>query len=135
MYDHLFRDISDSHTTFAKDFKGENMTKSKKERYKVALAFVILLILSILSDVTQQSVIKEGAIERAEIGGKKEEIVLQLEVDGNQKDYVIEILPAQPTKEEADKFFEMVIAEIDREVRIMKDQVPIRDTYLNGVVH
>ncbi len=95
---------------------------------------MVLLVMSIISDVTQESSIKNGVIERAEIGGKKEEMVLQLEVDGNKKDYVIEVLPAQPTKEEAENYFETVIAEIDADFRDFQDRIPLKDVYLDGVV-
>lgn len=110
------------------------MRKRQRDIQKVLLAFMVLLVMSIISDVTQESSIKNGVIERTEIGGKKEEMVLQLEVDGNKKDYVIEVLPAKPTKEEAENYFETVIAEIDADFCSFQNQVPLKDVYLDGVV-
>ncbi len=110
------------------------MRKRQRDIQKVLLAFMVLLVMSIISDVTQESSIKNGVIERTEIGGKKEEMVLQLEVDGNKKDYVIEVLPAKPTKEEAENYFETVIAEIEADFRDFQDRIPLKDVYLDGVV-
>lgn len=108
--------------------------KKRNNKRKVVIAFVGLLVLSILSDFTQERLIKDGSINRAEIGGKKEEVVLEVEVDGNVKDYTLEIMPAQPTKEEAGKYFDAAIAEIDMDFQDFEDKIPKKDSYLDGVV-
>ena len=100
--------------------------KKQSDMQKIALAFVIILVLSLVSDITQEQVVKNGCLERAEIGGKKEEIVLELEMNGHVKDYTVEIMPAQPTKEEASKYFDVVIAEIDRDFQEFEDKVPMK---------
>lgn len=110
------------------------MRKKLSDKQKVLFAFLLLLILSIVSDVTQKSVISNGMLERAQIGGKKEEVVLQLEIDGLKTDYVMEILPMQPTKEEADSYFEKATAEIDQSFANCRTMVPKKESYLNGIV-
>ena len=134
MHDNLFGRISTCNDAFTKNIKGKNMRKKISDKQKVLLAFLLLMILSIISDVTQESAIADGMIDRAEIGGKKEEVVLQLELDGKIKDYVMEITPTLPTKEEAEKYFEETIVEIDRDFLEFEEVIPKKDAYLSGVV-
>ena len=134
MHDHLFSLIFGCNGDIAEDIKGEAMRKKLSDKQKILFAFLVLLVLSIISDVTQKSVISNGMLERAQIGGKKEELVLQLEIDGLKTDYVMEILPAQPTKEEADSYFEKAIAEIDQSFANCRTTVPKKESYIDGIV-
>ena len=110
------------------------MSKRINDKHKVLLVFLLILALSILSDITEGSAIADGAIERAEIGGKKEEIVLQLEIDGSEMDYVMEVTPVQPTKEDAERYFDAAIAEIETDMQDIQDALPQKDSYQGGVV-
>ena len=52
---------------------------------KIGFAFLLLLAMAILADVTREGVINEGYIQREELGGAEKELELQLNLDGINK--------------------------------------------------
>lgn len=106
------------------------------DKQKIFAAFLLLLVISLIADITQEGNVKNGAIERAEIGGEEKEIELQLDIEGVVEDYnyKIEVLPVQPTKEEAEVYFEKAIAEIEEDFSNREDEIPLQETYAEGVV-
>lgn len=103
---------------------------------RILAAFLVLLFLALLVDVSQEEVLKNGVIQRDEIGGEEKEVTLFVEVDGvwEEEPYTVEVMPIQPTKEEADVYFQKVIETIDTDFKKQKDTVPIQTKYEGGVV-
>lgn len=110
------------------------MRRKASDKRKIIWAFGVLLTISIISDITQTNTITNGVINRAEIGGKKEDVTLRLEMDGTERDYVIEVSPTQPTREEAEKYFDTAIMEIDKDMEGIREIFPQKEEYLNGIV-
>lgn len=100
--------------------------------------WVVLLLLgiAILSDATKEGIIKEGYIEREEMNGEEKKLQLQLEMEGIDKnyDYMLEVLPAVPTREEADILFEEAIKQIEKDFSKLEDVIPAEKEYLSDKV-
>lgn len=110
--------------------------KKITDRFKIMVAFVLLLFLSVVADFTQVGELKDGYINREEIGGEEKELQLQLDIEGILKDYEypLEVQPVMPTKEEAEAYFEEVILVIEQDFTNVEAEVPLKDEYLEGVI-
>lgn len=106
-----------------------------KDKKKIIVAFAVLLLVAIFSDLRKETVIKNGTIERPAIGSDKQEISLIVEADGLlEEEYQLEVLPVQPTQEEAEKFFDKAISTIENDFKEVGELVPIHTSYEGGVV-
>jgi len=106
------------------------------DKMKIAIIFLLLLLLAVVSDFTQQGVIQEGALIREGLGGEEQEISLTLEVEGlvEEEDYVIDLPAMQPTEEEAQAYFEDAIQVIEKDFQQIGETIPLRSTYENEMV-
>lgn len=112
------------------------MKRKITDKTKIIAAFVLLLLVAIVADFMGGGEIKDGAIERDKIGGEEKKLQLELDIDGVGKDYEysLEVLPIAPTQEEAEGYFEEAIALIEQDFAAMEEAVPVKETYLDGVV-
>lgn len=112
------------------------MKRKITERTKIVIAFLLLLIVALLADISKEKIIKDGTIDRDVVGGEEKEISLLLDVEGVLEDevYSLEILPAQPTEEEAAKYFEKAIETIEQDFKNIGEQIPLQTSYEEGVV-
>ena len=103
---------------------------------KIAAVFLVLLLIALMADFTKSKEVENGAIHRAEIGEEEKEIPLLLEIEGVLEDYeyIMTVSPVQPTKEEAEAYFEQTISLIDMEFQNIEQSVPIKDAYLDDAV-
>lgn len=109
--------------------------KKNSDKLKLIIAFVFLLVLSIIIDVSKNE-LRNGVVDRAEIGGEDKQFQFELDVEKLLEDYeyTLTVLSAAPMKEEAEKYFETAIKQIDKDFEEIKEEVPIYKTYLDGVV-
>lgn len=107
-----------------------------KDRSKILLAFLLLLAVSIFSDMSKSSVVKDGYVERGEM--TEEEILVQLQLDAEELlknyPYSLEVSPLKPTQEEANKYFEEAIKEITKDFLGVEKEVPLKKSYCDGRV-
>ena len=112
------------------------MKKKMDTKCKIAAVFGLLLLIALVADFTKSKEVENGAIHRAEIGEEEKEIQLLLEIEGVLEDYeyVVEVEPVQPTKEEAEAYFEQAISLIDVDFKNVEQDVPLKEGYLDYVV-
>ena len=112
------------------------MKKKMDTKCKIAAVFLVLLLIALMADFTKSKEVENGAIHRAEIGEEEKEIPLLLEIEGVLEDYeyIMTVSPVQPTKEEAEAYFEQTISLIDMEFQNIEQSVPIKDAYLDDAV-
>lgn len=105
-------------------------------KQKMAAVFFLLLVMALISDCTKRKEIEKGFVSREDIGGEEKEVLLGLEIEDLLEDYeyVLEVLPVCPTKDEAEVYFDQAIAQIDADFKIIKNMIPIKDTYLDNAV-
>ena len=103
---------------------------------KILVGFLLLLLLAIVKDFTYTGDIKNGYIDRDPIGGEEADLQLQLEVDGviENYDYSIKVVPELPTEDEAEKYFQDAIFQIEKEFVDISTIVPLQKEYVNGFV-
>lgn len=103
---------------------------------KILVAFLLLLFVAVIADISQERAIKNGVIERAVVGGEEKELSLLLDMEGIWVDepYRLEVLPAQPTKEETEVYFEKAISDIEQAFCEIEEKIPLQTTYVEGVV-
>ena len=116
--------------------KKKNKKRTFSDKTKTAIIFLLLLLLAVVSDLTQQGVIQEGALIREGLGGEEQEVSLALEVEGlvEEEDYVIDLPPMQPTKEEAQAYLEKAIQMIEQDFQRIGETIPLKSTYENEMV-
>jgi len=119
---------------FAENIKGRIM-KKYSDKGKIILAFLFLLLLSIIMDVSKGE-IRNGVIDRDEIGGEDKTIELELDAEKlfKKHDYALNVLPTTPTKEAAQEYFESTITQINQDFEAVTTKVPIQKKYLDGVI-
>ena len=112
------------------------MRKKISDKTKVLVAFLVLLVVAIVSDLTKEDLLKDGLIDRGKIGSEKKEIQLQLDIGKllEDYDYFLEVSPKAPTQEEAESYFTESIAMIDQDFVSVKSEVPLKKNYLQGAV-
>ena len=103
---------------------------------KKGLIFLLLLIVAIFADVTSESVLKNGYVERDDIYGEEKTLQLQLDIGEIEENYPysLEVIPVAPTQTEAETYFEEAIAEIEADFMEVKGDVPMRTEYMSGIV-
>lgn len=117
--------------------KTQNADRARvTDRSKIVAAFLLLLIVAFLADMSQEKAIKNGAVEREDVGGEEREISLVVDMEGilEGQAYTLEVLPAQPTKEEAEGYFEKAIENIEQDFKKVGEQIPLQTSYEEGVV-
>lgn len=109
--------------------------KQISEEKKIVIAFLILLMLAIVMDLSKGN-IKDGVIDRAELGGDEKEYQLQLDIGEVLQDYAytLNVPPMIPTKEEAEQYFESVVTQIEQDFEGIEDEIPIQTSYMEDVV-
>ena len=112
------------------------MKKKRTDKAKIIVAFLLLLGVSIVADMTKVEKIKDGRIERDVLNGEEKRLQLELDIEEiiENYEYSFEVLPANPTKEEAEAYFEKTIAEIDKDFEGIKTDGPLREVYFDGIV-
>lgn len=112
------------------------MKKDTKTIRKIAMVFILLFAISVVADFMKENEIKNGYLQREEIGEEKRELQLQLEIKDllEDYDYTVELIPASPTKTEADVLFSQVIEKIADDFIEIKEKVPLKKEYLDGAV-
>lgn len=103
---------------------------------KIGFAFLLLLVLAIVADITREGVINQGYIQREALGGEEKEVELQLNWAelGDDYTYVLEVPPVIPTKEEADLYFQKTLTRIEKDFAVIENKIPLQKEYLEGVV-
>lgn len=106
------------------------------DKLKIGVAFTLMLVVALVSDVTREGKIQNGFIERDEVGEKEKELQLQLNMKDIFEDYAyfIEVQPVKPTKEQADAYFQEAMTQIDQDFEKVVGQVPLQKEYLDSVV-
>jgi len=112
------------------------MKETITDKTKIIVAFLLLLVVSIVADVTGDVALKDGVIERNPLNGEEKKLQLQLDIEEILEDYEysLEVLPVNPTKEEAENYFEQTIALIDKAFSQIKAELPLQESYFEGVV-
>lgn len=110
--------------------------KKVSDKVKIGVAFSLLLMVALVSDITKEGKIQDGFIERGEVGEKEKELQLQLDMKEVLEDYTyfIDVQPVKPTKEQAETSFQKAIAEIDEDFEKVVGAVPLQKEYQDGVV-
>lgn len=103
---------------------------------KIGVAFLLLLVIAIGADISQDEVLKEGYVQREEIGEEEKEYHFLLNMEGIQEDYPysFEVPAAMPTKEEAEGYFKETIKQIEADFSEIGNKVPLQKEYLEGKV-
>lgn len=119
-----------------KNIKGTAMRKRMDTKHKMAAVFFLLLFMAVIVDFTKSKEVENGSIHRTEIGEEDKELSLLLEIEGVLEDYeyVLEVLPIQPTQEEAENYFKQTIEIIDEDFKTIGETVPLKDAYLDHAV-
>lgn len=114
----------------------ENKKRTLSDKTKIGAVFFILFLAAVLSDFTQQRKLQDGELTREALGGEEQEVSLNLEVEGliEEKNYVIDLPPIQPTEEEALAYIDCAIETMEQEFQQIDETVPLRSTYENGMV-
>ena len=109
--------------------------KKSSEKKKLFIVGLLLLMVSILVDVTKGN-IKNGVIIRETVGGKEKEYEMILDAGNVLKDYEfwVKVSPINPSMEEAEEYFDRVIKEIDENFEDTMSEVPAGKTYLDKAV-
>ena len=110
--------------------------KKISDKSKIGAAFFLMLLVAIVCDMTTEGKIKNGFIERGEVGEKEEKLELQLDMKEVMDDYTyfIEVQPIKPTKEQAEEYFQKAITQIDQDFVEAIGNVPLEKEYVDGVV-
>lgn len=107
----------------------------RKDKQKIIMAFIVLLLVAIISDLSREKIIKNGTIERDPIGGEEREVSLIVGAEGQQEEeYQLKVLPMQPTEDEAKEYFDRAITTIEKDFREVKEIVPIHTSYEEDIV-
>ena len=102
--------------------------KNNERNRRIGMAFLLLALIALLSDFFAEQEMKNGSIERAPIGGEEKELLLNLEIDGVAKEeYRVEILPQQPTQEEAEEYLRQAIATIETDFQEIAESLPMKN--------
>lgn len=103
---------------------------------KIIFAFFLLLLVAIIADICQEKAIQNGVIQRDVIGGDSREVSLLFDIEGiwEEEAYTLEVLPAKPTKEEAESLFEEAISAIEADFQEIGESIPVKSEYLEGAV-
>lgn len=112
------------------------MKKKRSNTSKVILAFVILILIAVIRDITAETTISDGHIKRGQMGQKKDEVELELSVEGilENHPYLLEIEPVFPTKEEAETYLAEAIERIEEDFSQVEEKIPLKEEYLEGKV-
>lgn len=112
------------------------MKKKLTDQSKIIVAFVLLLFLAIVADVMKGGALKDGYIDREEIGGEEKELQLQVDMEEvlEEYEYLLEVEPTAPTKDEAETYFEKAIAIIEKDFENVEEEVPLKKEYIESIV-
>lgn len=108
----------------------------KKDKKKIGLVFLVILVIAICLDLTQEKVGKDGIILRNDVGEDEKEVSLFLDMEGVEEsyEYLLQVEPMHVTKEQADAYFNGAVLEIDEDFLVVETKVPYKETYQDGLV-
>lgn len=109
--------------------------KKLSDKSKIVVVFLFIFVIAIIKDLSAEE-IKNGVVDRGEIGAKEKEISLNLNVEKLLKDYEfsLNILPMMPRQEEAENYFLETIVVIDKDFEGEYTDIPLKKSYLDGLV-
>ena len=102
--------------------------------------FVVVLLIGMGLDFSRNKDIQEGIIHRQDIGEEstEENMVVTIEGIEGSIEYVIDVEAMRPTREQAEKYFEDAIAEMEQEFELLNLEeavsLPFREHYVDGIV-
>ena len=109
--------------------------KKFSDKRKIMMVFLMILVLAIIKDLSEEE-IRNGVINRGEVGAEESEFLLRLNVENilEDYDYLLKVSPMLPTKEEAEVYFSKVIDDIDKAFENPVTNVALKKVYLDGIV-
>jgi len=108
----------------------------KKEIRKLAIVYLLLLVIAIGMDLTNGNISSNQTIVRDEVGSDTRTVELVVDAKDWLEDYtyILEVMPQKVTKEQADIYFKETIKLIDKEFSEEWIDVPVKNQYLNGMI-
>ena len=112
----------------------------KKDIKKLVILFVVVLLIGMGLDFSRTKDIQEGIIHRQDIGEEstEENMVVTIEGIEGSLEYVIDVEAMRPTREQAEKYFEDAIVEMEQEFELLNFEeavsLPFREHYVDGIV-
>lgn len=108
----------------------------KKEWCYIGIAFGLILLVALFQDFSSKNIQSDGTIARESFGGKEKSVSLVLDAEGllEEYSYDLKIEPEKVTSEQADLYFEEARETIDADFLNIEESVPLKETYVNGLV-
>lgn len=108
----------------------------RTEKRKLAVVFLLILLLASYVDITGGNIQEDGSIKRNEFGGKDKSVHLVIDAEGivENYSYELEVEPTRISEEEAEQYIAKAMEEIDADFKEIKADVEIQDTYVSGFV-
>lgn len=108
----------------------------RTEKRKLAVVFLLILLLAFYVDITGGNIQEDGSIKRNEFGGKDKSVHLVIDAEGivENYSYELEVEPTRISEEEAEQYIAKAMEEIDADFKEIKADVEIQDTYVSGFV-
>lgn len=118
------------------DFTDSGVIMKKKEKIKLGIAYILVFLITFYVDMSEGNLEDGSVIYRDGVGGESIDVELLLDVEDVLTDYELslEVEPRQITEEEAKDYFARVIKEIDTDFKEIKKVVPIKESYMDGIV-
>ncbi len=124
-----------------KDNGYTGMKIEKKDIGKLAVVFVLILLVGLIADIRQNFATDKHIITRNELGQDATEKELEFIIEGieSEYDYVLEVEAVRPTREQASDYFRLAEEEIDSQMEVFaagtdRTRLPLEETYANGMV-
>ncbi len=108
----------------------------KKDLKKLALVFVVILLMAVYVDVSGGNLSKNGTLERDRIGGDEKQIQLLVNIDGvmDAYEYSLALEPEKVTKDVADTYLAQAVEEIQESFIVKNDALEIKGSYASDFV-
>lgn len=108
----------------------------RTEKRKLAVVFLLILLLAFYVDITGGNIQEDGSIKRNEFGGEDKSVHLVIDAEGivENYSYELEVEPTRISEEEAEQYIAKAMEEIDADFKEIKADVEIQDTYVSGFV-
>lgn len=113
----------------------------KKDIQKLIVTFVLILLVGIAIDLSQNASKQENIIYRNEIGEESAEKDLAFSIEGVEGtfDYSIEVEAMRPTQEQAKLYLDQAIAEIEKNFSHLsftkrETELPLKENYVKNKV-
>lgn len=108
----------------------------KQEIKKLGVVFLFILGIAIFMDITGGKLLTDGTLSRDEVGGDVRGVSLILDAEGVLENYAyeVEVEPQRVTEQQAADYFTSAIEIITSEFSKEWTEMPIRESYLEGIV-